>query len=1257
MSRAWPSRLQKSIDSCVKNLLNRNNSGFQLSLVVTSLTRGNMRQIFSLVGVSLLTVAAAFAQQGTTSLNGVVTDPSGAVIPKATINIVNVSTGAQRQDSSDSQGRYNFQQLVPGPYKVSATAPGFGELIIPQIQLQVASPATLALTFEKIGTTTETISVSADATAINTTDASLGNAIGTRPITQLPFEARNPVGLLSLQPGVFYIKEPEPGIAPDYRSGAVNGGKSDQGNVTLDGVDVNDQQNRAAFASILRVTLDSVQEFRTITTNAGADFGRTSGAQVTLVTKSGTNTMHGSLYEYLRNTATSANDFFSNQAGVARAKLNRNVYGVSVGGPIKRNRLFYFLNYEGRQDKSETNVARLVPNDTFRQGIFTYTTKSGGTSQLNPAQIKALDPAGIGASPAVLAVLQAYPHPNDTTQGDGLNTSGFRFNSAKPLRFNTYIAKFDYQIDSNGKHQIFWRGNLDNDHFANGAAQFPGQPGSLILDNSKGYAVGYTWLVSSNLVSNLRYGFTRQGTQSTSVQTAAASRFRDIATLFSTTTGLTSIIPLHQVSEDLAWTKGSHNVTGGFQIRVTRNNRLNYGTSFSDVIVNSSFLSTGGSDLLAADAKNTTVYKRQIANLLGLETQRTGQYNYDIKGNVLPEGAPVARHFGEEEYEFYLQDNWKATRQLTLSYGLRFSVMPPVYETNGVQTFTSISLEDWYNLRGSLADRGLPQSQAPRISYDLISKPGSRPLYQTHYNPAPRFGIAYAPDADSGISKFLFGGRGKSSIRAGFGMFYDLFGQGLIRSADSTSLGFSTSLQNPANQKVATVPRFTGYYGVPSSILPAAPPGGFPQTQPDIFQITNGIDDNLKAPYTMNLNFSLQREFSHGFMFQGAYVGRLSRRSLIRDDLAMPTNLKDTKSGMTYFQAASALATQINAGVKTADVKPIPYWENLWPAAASKGLSATQAIYNEYKSSGGDYTTALDTIDGGDSDCFPACSIFGPNAIFNSQYSSLAAFRSRGNGNYHGAQFTVRKRFTSGVQFDFNYTYSKSIDLSSTRESGGSIAGQLINSWFPNLQRAVSDYDVQHLFSAFWVAELPFGKGKKFGTNSNALVNGLIGGWQLTGTFRNSSGLPVGISAGGIWPTNWEVGSYAIQTGVVPATHTTKNVATPNGSSGPNIFADPKASLAGYSIPLPGDVGQRNGLRGDGYFGIDLGLSKRFTLFTYRDQPHSLQFRAEDFNVTNTVRFDPQTINGNILSPALFGKYTSSLTTPRVFQFSLRYEF
>jgi hypothetical protein len=1221
--------------------------------------RALVRLAFFTAALCFITATQLFSQ-GFTSLNGLVTDPSGAIIPEATVTISNPQTGQQRQTKSDGSGRYSFQQVTPGRYKLTANATGFSDVVIESVELLVNTPSTLELKFEKIGTTTETISVEGDAAAVNTTDASLGNTIGTKPITQLPFEARNVVGLLSLQPGVTYLGEPEPGASSDYRSGTVNGGKADQGNVTLDGVDVNDQQNRNSFASVLRVTLDSVQEFRTITTNAGAEFGRTSGAQVTLVTKSGTNTVHGSLYEYLRNTATSANTFFNNASGVPRQKLNRNVYGASVGGPIKKNRLFYFLNYEGRQDASEISVVRTVPGDLFRQGIFTYTRKDGSIGQLTPAQITNIDPAHIGPSPAVLAVLQQYPHPNDSSTGDQLNTFGYRFNASAPLRYNTYIAKFDYQVDSAGRHQIFWRGNLQNDKFANtsstGLQQFPGQAGSQILDNSKGQAIGYSWIIQPALVNNLRYGYTRQGTETTGVQTSALERFRDIDALTSRSKGLISIIPLHQISDDVSWTKGAHTVTGGFVTRFVRNNRLDFNNSFSDVLINSSFLQTTGSDLLAADAQRATVYTRQMANLLGLLTQRTGQYNYDLQGNVLPQGTGIRRKFVNNEYEMYAQDAWKLSSKLTVTYGLRLTLSPPIREGNGYQTSTNVSLEDWYNTRGYLAGSGQPQSLAPVISYDLASRPGGRPLYPYQHNFAPRFAIAYAPDS-------------KSSIRAGFGMFYDLFGQGLIRSADATALGFSTSLQNSANAQVATVPRFTSYSNVDPSILPAAPPGGFPQTQPNIFQITNGVDDKLKAPYTMNINFSYQRDLGHGLMVQGAYVGRLSRRSLIRDDLAMPTNLRDPKSGATYFDAARQLATMINNGVPTSAVRPIPYWENLWPGAAGGGLTATQAIYDVYSSYAPDYTNALNAIDGGSSPCDPACSVFGRNAIFNAQYSSLAAFRSRGNGNYHGMQLTARKRFSQGFQFDFNYTYSKSIDLSSSRESGitdatspvggDAIAGQLINSWFPNLQRAVSDYDIQHNFTAFWIAEIPVGKGRHFLPNANRFVDALVGGWQVSGTFRNTSGLPVSVDNGGVWPTNWEVGSYAIQTGVVPAPHSSKNVATPGGQSGPNLFSDPAAVLAAYSSALPGDAGQRNGIRGDGFFGIDLGVGKRFTLFTLRDQPHTLQFRTETFNLTNSVRFDPNgpNININILDPNLFGRYGDVLVKPRVFQFSLRYEF
>src|SRR6266446_3360531 len=485
--------------------------------------------------------------QATTSLSGTVTDLSSAVVPNAIVTLVNNDTSAQREARTDAEGRYSFQQVQPGRYHLLAKAAGFSDVAVNDIRLLVGSPATVPIVFEKVGAVALTISVSGEGIQLNTTDSSLGNAIGDSVISQLPFEARNVVGLLSLQPGVTYLGEPDPAQQNDFRSGTVNGGKSDQANVTLDGVDVNDQQNRSAFTSVLRVTLDSVQEFRTITTNGGAHFGRTSGAQVSLITKSGGNVVHGSAYEYLRNTLTSANDFFANKSGLPRAKLNRNVFGVSLGGPIKKNRLFYFVNWEARKDRSEgLSAARIVPTQDFRNGIFTYQRKDGTIGKLTPADVKTLDPNGIGENPAVLDLLKTYPLPNSSAAGDSLNTSGFIFNAATPLDWNTYIAKFDYVVDSSGKHTVSWRGNLQNDRYANGLPQFPGDPPStVLLSTNKGNAIGYTGILRPNLISNFHYGFTRLGTENTGIQQAPTARLRDLTDRYRNTVATIRDSPVH----------------------------------------------------------------------------------------------------------------------------------------------------------------------------------------------------------------------------------------------------------------------------------------------------------------------------------------------------------------------------------------------------------------------------------------------------------------------------------------------------------------------------------------------------------------------------------------------------------------------------------------------------------------------------------------------------------------------------------------
>src|SRR3984893_16825917 len=350
--------------------------------------------------------------QSTTSVRGYVTDPSGAGIPDAKVHITRIDTNASRDTATDKDGFYQFLQLAPGAYKLSASASGFTTVEQLDLNLIVSLPASLDFHLT-IATSAERIEVTSALPMLNTTDATLGNSFDTAQVEQLRIEARNVVELLSLEPGVSFLGN-RIDANKDTRSGAVNGARSDQSNVSLDGVDVNDQNNGYAFESVLRNTQDSVSEFRVTTSNANADAGRSAGAQVALVTKSGTNQFHGSAYEYNRNTALAANDYFLKlaelQSGLPnkRSQLIRNLFGASLGGPVLKDRFFFFLNYEGRHDREAVSVGQTVPTASLRAGNLIYYLDQPHTQAftLTPSDIQQMDPQGIGNNAAITSLLQ-----------------------------------------------------------------------------------------------------------------------------------------------------------------------------------------------------------------------------------------------------------------------------------------------------------------------------------------------------------------------------------------------------------------------------------------------------------------------------------------------------------------------------------------------------------------------------------------------------------------------------------------------------------------------------------------------------------------------------------------------------------------------------------------------------------------------------------------------------------------------------------
>jgi len=1284
----------------------------------------------------LLATTPAWSQVGTTSIRGVVTDKTGAVIAAAKVSLNNVGQALTRETSTSSTGEYEFLALPPGSYTLTVQMTGFRKFENKNVQLLVNSPTTVNVTLE-VGATNQTVEVSAQAVTLNTTDASLGIAFNEHQVKELPMDGRNVPDLLSLQAWVVYTgNRADINTDVDTRSGSVNGARSDQSNITLDGVDVN-TSGGYAFTAALPVTLDSVQEFRVTTTNYNADQGASSGGQVSLVTKSGSNQFHGSAYEYNRNTYTSANDYFIKQSQLQGGepnkppKLIRNIFGGSVGGPFVKNRFFFFLNYEEARQREENAALRIVPTASLRDGVILYPcdassacpggsvqglsgasyTVPAGSAGLSPTDLANMDPVHQGPNPAMIAYFNSFPLPNDNTQGDGLgyDYSGFRFKGPIQKNYRYYIARADYKLTSNGNHSIFWRGALSN--FSSlGVPSYPGKtPEHTIINFNKGFALGYSAILRPSLVNNFRWGFTRESIGDVGDSNEQWIFFRGLSQRITRTRSFQR--PLHNFSDDLSWVRGNHTFQFGGGLAFIRNPRNFTTTSFSDGVTNASWLDNAaiagtGSALdpgnVSADFGNS--YDFPLIALMGIVTEVDASYNYLKDGSVLPQGAPVQRHFGADSYEMYVQDSWKIKPNLTFTYGLRYSLFSPPWETKGLQVAPNFSLGQWLLQRGRNMAQGIPANQDKLVQFDLAgpANGGKKGYYDWDYhNFGPRLAIAYSPRVHSGLFKSLFGEGDKTTIRGGFSMIYDRIGAGLLNTFDQNgSFGLSTGLTNPAGvESLECAPRLTDVHVIPTNaindaasgcdghqlFLPA-PPGTFPQTFPSTldtggFAIAWGLDDTIKTPYSYAIDFSIGRDLGKGFSMEVSYVGRLSHRLLIQEDVAMPSDLVDPASKIDYFTATTELAKIYRTGLDTLSFNSsmVPanvaqYWQDMIQPLASgdqyrirrctpgNAVNFTSdpvvAAYDLFCGFNQNETTALFVLDllgmrsASGTQYFPKD---GPNSFFNPQYSSLYAWRSASNGNYHAMQVNLRHRMEHGVQFDFNYTFSKSIDLASDAErigAWGGLGGQIINSWSPKQLRAVSDYDATHQFNANWIVELPFGKGRLLGRNSGRGLDAIIGGWQLSGLYRWTSAFPFNVSNGFQWPTNWQLGGQAIRTGSVH----TGVFKQPDGSV--NVFqegAGPSGAITQFRSPFPGEAGARNQVRGDGFFGVDLGLSKRWKMPW--SEGHSVQFRWEVFNVTNATKFDSQSIAPELDISGSFGNYGGLLTNPRVMQFALRYEF
>ncbi len=1256
-----------------------------------------------LAGLSLLAAISMLQGQSTSSLHGIVSDPQNAVIPEAVVALSSAATGASRQVVTDSTGAYQFLQMMPGDYTLTVTKPGFAKSTQEHVVLQINVPATLNVQLE-VGTTGQTVNVTAEASLVSTSDASVGNAFTEHSIRQLPLDTRNVVALLSLQPGV-------------TSNGEVMGSRRDQNNIILDGVDVNDNENAglggvatngqgsnanisqspiAGFNSVLPIPLDSVQEFRVTVAGQGADEGRSSGGQVVLITKSGTNQFHGSAYEYNRNTITAANSWFNDRSGVDITPLNRNQFGASLGGPIKKDRAFFFFNYERRIDASAQAVERMVPTESLKQGILTFADTNLNTYTLSPAQIQQIDPLGIGINQGYLNILKQYPVGNDPAYGadGGLNFTGFRFNAPDALDNRAYVGKMDFILDSAGKHTLSVRGTLSNANQdqPNALAQFPGQqPASQLLNNSKGISATYTAILTPSLINNFTFGYTRQGLANSGTVGDAFILYPIDPTQNYNTGARASgrILPVYNIVDTLTWTKGKHTISTGLNFRVMTNNKFTYSQSYPSYGFNNSVLVGLGEDIqtaltnyMATRTGNSTFALNDPANdssalgmLLGLVNNTQITYQVGKGGTLLPQGAPDARAFAMREYEGFVNDQWRATRELTLTLGLRYSNAPPPYEKNGLQVAPTVGLDQYFAERDYLGSQGVPSNAMPDsiLTYALNGPKNGKPSW---YNPddnnfGPRFALAYSPKDRGGLVQKIFGSGGV--FRAGGALLYDRFGSELITEFDQFgSFGLATTLGNPLSYNFTTSPRYDG--NVPT--LPAAPATGFPYTPPNISAIEGefqGIYPSLKSPYSILLNASFARELPGKLTLEVSYAGRLSRKLLLQGDVYTPLeNLKDPASGQTWLTSMTAIRNTYNSicasmGTSTQNCDPSsaaqavmnnpslvpnnPYIQNMFGPVANAffpGSASANYFYGIYGVYGGSYLDMLhsaDRIPGEYTAPGTCASKFGCYTFFAPQGSAMPTWMNAGDANYHALTVSLRHAFSQGVSFDFNYTLSHSIDNASAAEGASGQDGAVIQNVFaPGEFRGSSDFDIRNLVNVDVVYELPVGKGKPFWSSAPGWANEIFGGWQVSSIMRFSSGLPSVVQGNYTWNTNYWQNSLAIPTGSFKVT----NGYDSNGN--PSIFSDVSASNS-FADSYPGNVGARAVVRLAGMVNFDIAVAKSFPLPW---EGHRIQFRAEAYNAFNNVNFIQPSLA--LQNPSTFGEYQNTMP-PREMQFALRYEF
>lgn len=1241
-----------------------------------------IRWVLLLVFGCLLCGVSAFAQVSSSRITGTVTDATGAVVPGAKVVATNEATGVSQETTTTEAGTYSFPSINVGLYTITVEATGFKRYVSTKNELNVGSPLVVNPVLE-VGEVTATVEVQSSYERLKTSDAMISDVVDRRAIRDLPLNGRNPLNLITLQPGLI-----QRGSAARGSGTHINGSRDRAFNVTLDGIDANEPSVPNPQSNTFRLNTDNVQEYRIVTHNATAEFGRSSGANIALASRSGTNEIHGNLFEYFRNPVLNAKDFFVNLQGGDKPDFKIHQFGADVGGPLIKNKTFWFFSWQSQrlgftQPIQEVFGTPIVYTAAARMGIFRFVrgtvTPTGGSpitanapglvdSQGNllpgialcggAVTTDCVDQFDITTNPTVFntldSVMMQYfndmPLPNNFGSGDGLNTAAFTWNPGSQQPELRFLVRVDHNFNEN--NSIFGRftwANADTkggDFLNSRPSVFPGYPPRGLVDRRpRNLALSYRRVFSPRLVNEFTTGYSRFlfdflfGRANPDFPNIPPFLSPNISEPFNNQSGTARWLTTVQFIDNLSYTTGNHLFRGGFNIRFVRHNDQR---SFVGAVNNAPAVTFSSTRIDATifgvpttasgiDSADQGRLRNMMSDMLGLPASIAQAYFTSGIFDYTPSGLYI-RGVRYHQYNFYGQDEWKLRPNLTLNLGLRWEWNRPATEANNLILRPDKALD---------FSEGLVTFREEETFWDK----------QNAASIAPRIGIAWDPFS-----------KGKSVIRAGYGVLFDVISTfqmvpvlGLVPGSSARCTvsigGAAGGVSVPSASANCTVPagatsNIAG--GFPLSLpTPTVPPSAF--TTPPIQRAalappTGAIDPNLQNPTVHEWTLNLQHDLGKDVIVQVGYLGKRGTHLFNAYDM---NQVKLPSSFLSAFNAARnniTIGCDADGTASGSSTAPCAVTGVVVPVLLNQMLCNTANAGNNFacantnnstttsrliSNAAGSLADLIDTgssfTSGGNNTFTNMMNVTGQPDFFrpNPQFDLLFYFDNSADSYYHALQIQVRRQ-AADLNFGASYTFGKSIDTASTDPVGATSGGSVGNN--SGTYTDVRNFAVDRGRSDFdrthsFVGHVIY--DLPFGRGKKYASE--VPGWlnQLVGGWTATS--IVTITSGEPWSvlsgqlTNSNIRGSRVDILQKPPTGVFHNV---SGVVGPTVF--PESVLQNldqyFAIPAPGS----NGNSGRNIFtGPSYwNVDMGVTKQFGITERINLQFRAEFFNAFNHTNFD-----------------------------------